>query len=118
MTEARRPRPGICARGAAAIGLALLLGASCAERARPDPLDPARFRAPPGAELAFGLEVGDVQNYFHRQGAAAVHLLTRSGSHPRIIAAFPAENQGIGVWFSDAPEGTRLWAGSADGSAL
>jgi hypothetical protein len=45
----------------------------------------------------------------------AVHLLTRSGRDPRIIAAFPAGNQGIGVWFTAQGGRTQLWAGGGAG---
>jgi hypothetical protein len=79
-----------------------------------DPTDPARFTAPAGEKLAFGVKEGDLRNYFHRQGSAAVHLLTRSGADARIIAAFPANNQGIGLWFLDPGEANQIWAG-ADG---
>src|SRR5512147_1237008 len=77
-----------------------------------DPTDPAQFTSPVGEELAFGVKEGNIRNYFHRQGPSAVHLLTRSGSDPRIIAAFPANNQGIGLWFTSAGSPTELWAGA------
>ena len=77
-----------------------------------DPTDPALFTAPAGEKLAFGVKEGDLRNYFHRQGSAAVHLLTRSGPDPRIIAAFPANNQGVGLWFNNAGASTQLWAGA------
>ncbi len=83
-----------------------------------DPTDPALYSAPEGEDLAFGVQEGDIRNYFRRQGAAAVHLLTRSGADARIVAAFPANNQGIGIWFSGADEDTQLWAGAADESDL
>lgn len=81
-----------------------------------DPADPALYTAPPGERLAFGVREGDLRNYFHRQGPAAVHLLTRSGREPRIIAAFPAGNQGIGVWFTPQETGAQLWAGEKAGA--
>ena len=81
-----------------------------------DPTDPAQFTSPTGEELAFGVKEGNIRNYFHRQGPSAVHLLTRSGSDPRLIAAFPANNQGIGLWFTSSGAPTELWAG-ADGDA-
>lgn len=80
--------------------------------AQGDPTDSALFTAPAGEKLAFGVKEGDLRNYFHRQGSAAVHLLTRSGPDPRIIAAFPANNQGIGLWFDNAGDATQIWAGS------
>jgi hypothetical protein len=81
-----------------------------------DPTDPAQYTSPTGEELAFGVKEGNLRNYFHRQGPSAVHLLTRSGSDPRIIAAFPANNQGIGLWFTSSGSPTEIWAG-ADGDA-
>lgn len=81
----------------------------------PDPTDPAGFQAPTGEELAFGVEEGNIRNYFFRQGPVAVHLLTRSGTQPRIIAAFPAGNQGIGIWFNDvADPGAQVWVGAKE----
>jgi hypothetical protein len=82
-----------------------------------DPTDPALYTPSEGETLAFGVQEGDIRNYFHRQGPAAVHLLTRSGADARIIAAFPANNQGIGVWFT-AAETTQLWVGADDESDL
>ncbi len=85
----------------------------------PDPSDPDRYREPAGNEtIAFGVEEGNFRNYFYRRGEVAAHVLTRSGSEPRIIAAFPADNQGIGVWFkgSDTAD-IDLWVGERDGVA-
>jgi hypothetical protein len=77
-----------------------------------DPTDPAGFTTPQGEKLAFGVKEGNIRNYFHRQGPAAVHLLTRSGAEPRIIAAYPAGNQGIGIWFDADIDNAQLWAGA------
>src|ERR1043166_6719289 len=77
-----------------------------------DPTADSQFTAPGGSSLAFGVREGNLRNYFHRQGPSAVHLLTRSGSDPRIIAAFPANNQGIGLWFTNAGSPTEIWAGA------
>jgi hypothetical protein len=77
-----------------------------------DPTGPAQFTAPTGEELAFGVQEGNIRNYFHRQGPTAVHLLTRSGADPRLIAAFPANNQGIGLWFTNPAAPTQLWVGA------
>jgi hypothetical protein len=74
----------------------------------PDPMDPARYTAPAGEELAFGVQEGNIRNYFYRNGPVAVHLLTRSGESPRVVAAFPAGNQGIGIWFQDVDGGADL----------
>jgi hypothetical protein len=107
----------------------LLLVASCAGGQRAasdvgsalpaaDPFD-AGAAAPAGEMLAFGMRDGAIRNYFMRQGPVAAHVLTRSGQRPRVIAAFPAENQGIGVWFlpSDpADASNELSAGPAPDS--
>jgi hypothetical protein len=84
-----------------------------------DPFDANSSAAPAGERLAFGMRDGAIRNYFVRQGPVAVHLLARSGPHPRVLAAFPAENQGIGVWFlpSDPADGSlELSAGPAPDS--
>jgi hypothetical protein len=106
------------ARGLAA-WLALGVGA-CGGNAEHvvDPTDPAGFASPTGETLAFGVQEGNLRNYFHRQGTTAVHLLTRSGTDPRIIAAFPANNQGIGLWFTSGPATTQVWAGAAGDADL
>jgi hypothetical protein len=83
-----------------------------------DPTDPALYSAPDGEDLAFGVKEGDLRNYFRRKGPAAVHLLTRSGADVRVVAAFPANNQGIGIWFQGAGDDTQLWAGNVDESDL
>jgi hypothetical protein len=83
-----------------------------------DPTDGTQFTAPAGEELAFGVQEGNLRNYFHRQGPTAVHLLTRSGSAPRVIAAFPANNQGIGLWFTSAAPTTQVWVGAAGDADL
>lgn len=98
----------------------LLLGALLAEslaacgddQGSTDPTDPGQYTAPVGEELAFGVREGNIRNYFHRQGPTAVHLLTRSGLEPRVIAAFPANNQGIGLWFTSSGAPTEIWAGA------
>jgi hypothetical protein len=69
------------------------------------------YATPPGARLAFGVQDGALRNYFLRQGPAAAHVVTRSGERPRVLVAFPAEDQGIGVWFRPA-DGAELWAGA------
>lgn len=105
-----------------AFATTLLLGAfgaaslaACGDNLNPtgaDPTDPGQYSAPAGEALAFGVKEGNIRNYFHRQGPTAVHLLTRSGSDPRIIAAFPANNQGIGLWFTSSGSATEIWAGA------
>jgi hypothetical protein len=107
------------------------LGCASGHHATPDagaaiePLDPQMDAAPPGEPLAFGLRDGELRNYFVRQGPVAAHLIARSGQRPRLLAAFPAGNQGIGVWFTAVPGGAALSLGatpdaepSADGGEL
>ncbi|HET9621142.1 MAG TPA: hypothetical protein VFP84_07240 [Kofleriaceae bacterium] len=100
---------------------ALVLGiGACGDNADQavDPTDPAGYTAPTGEKLAFGVLEGNLRNYFHRQGPTAVHLITRSGTDPRIVAAFPANNQGIGLWFTTGPATTQVWAGAANDGDL
>ncbi len=49
--------------------------------------------------LRFRIVEGRVLNAFHQDGDVAAHLLLSSGDEPRILAAFPAGNSGVGVWF-------------------
>ena len=79
-------------RFACAAALALLAALPPATGASAEPL---RFR----------FVEGRVLNAFHQDGDVAAHLLLDSGERPRILAAFPAGNSGVGVWFreSDAP---------------
>jgi hypothetical protein len=60
--------------------------------------------APRGAStdqlLRFSIPEGLVSNEFLRQGPVAAHLLLTSGSESRLLAAFPAGNSAIGVWFT------------------
>jgi hypothetical protein len=62
----------------------------------------SRGRHPRLAEprLDFGVEEGLNINSFVRQGSVAAHLLLRSGTDPRILAAFPAGDSGAGLWFA------------------
>src|SRR5262245_57212631 len=115
MLRNERPLLGLLIAGGLGIGCGAqgVLGAG-----EPDPTDPALYSTPPGEVLAFGVKDGNIRNYFRRQGPAAVHLLARSGANPRLIAAFPANNQGIGVWFLDADPETQLWSGEAGDADL
>ena len=77
-----------------------------------DPTDRSNFEEPAGQQqLAFGVQEGNIRNYFYRRGPVAAHLLTRSGNQPRIIVAFPAGNQGMGVWFRELDREAEFWAG-------
>lgn len=91
------------------LNIALIAQLGCGDSG--DPTDPDKFASPEGEVLAFGVKEGNIRNYFHRQGPAAVHLLARSGKEPRLIAAFPANNQGIGLWFTSSLETAQIWAG-------
>jgi hypothetical protein len=68
----------------------------------------AAAAAPPPETLSFSVIEGSVRNYFYRRGGAAAHVLASSGESPRLIAAFPAANSGIGVWFSTAARPVQL----------
>jgi len=98
------------------LNIALIAQLGCGDNA--DPTDPDKFTSPEGEVLAFGVKEGKIRNYFHRQGPAAVHLLTRSGTEPRLIAAFPANNQGVGLWFTSSQEDTQIWAGADPDGAV
>jgi hypothetical protein len=81
-------------RHASAALLALLAAWPYATRADAEPL---RFR----------IVEGRVLNAFHQDGDVAAHLLLTSGGQPRILAAFPAGNSGVGVWFRESAEPVR-----------
>ncbi len=57
--------------------------------------------APHPPELSYQLNEGNNLNAFLRDGKIAAHVLLRSGLNPRIIAAFPAGNSGVGIWFNN-----------------
>ena len=91
-----------------AIGLTVLVAASCgsSEKKGQGGGGGARGGGGQGGDqvagdetLAFKLVEGNITNHFFRRGAVAVHLLATSGEKPRLIAAFPGGNSGIGVWF-------------------
>jgi hypothetical protein len=48
--------------------------------------------------LQFSIRDGNMRNWFFKNSKVAVQLVITSGK-PRIIAAFPAGNSGIGLWF-------------------
>ncbi|HEY3803999.1 MAG TPA: hypothetical protein VGL61_15390 [Kofleriaceae bacterium] len=74
--------------------LALLI-AACSAPTRP----PAPNPAPSGPEtLAFHRREGAIDNYFFRRGPIAAHVAITSGAKPRVIVAFPAGNEGVGLW--------------------
>ncbi len=55
--------------------------------------------APTPPPLIFRVDEGRNINSFVRTGPVAAHLVTRSGTAPRILVAFPAGNSGVGLWF-------------------
>src|SRR5688572_12583786 len=59
---------------------------------------PSPPASPPA--MSFQIDEGRNINSFVREGAAAAHLLLRSGTDPRILVAFPAGNSGVGLWFA------------------
>ena len=66
-------------------------------------------RAPEGDEtLRFHVREGRIDNYFYRRGSVAAHLLTRSGTKPRVIIAFPAGNSGAAIWLGETAEPVTL----------
>jgi hypothetical protein len=60
--------------------------------------------------LQFQINEGRNLNAFYRAGPVAAHLLLRSGKDPRILAAFPAGNSGVALWFArqDRPISWKL----------
>lgn len=52
--------------------------------------------------LAFRITEGRVENAFLQKDGTAAHLLLSSGMRPRVLAAFPAGNSGVGLWFEDS----------------
>ncbi len=56
--------------------------------------------------LAFHVREGTIDNYFYRRGPVAAHLVVTSGKTPRIVVAFPAGNEGVGLWFEPSEPAT------------
>ncbi|WP_394835329.1 hypothetical protein LVJ94_00190 [Pendulispora rubella] len=86
-------------------GLALLLASCSSDNAQAPPND-APDKACDAAEvLQFQETDGDgetaIENHFYRQGPMAAHMLARAGRSLRLLFAFPASNQGAGIWFED-----------------
>jgi len=85
----------------------------------PSLFDPLSYEVPAAPRLAFEARHEPLRSQFLRQGPVAVHFLVRSGERPRVLAAFPAGDAGIGIWFRPAAAGTQLsFAGDVAGSAL
>jgi hypothetical protein len=89
-------------------------GADAGAAAAQDVLDPGLYAAPAGERLAFFVQDANYRNYFVRQGPVAAHVSTRSGERPRVLAAFPAGNEGIGLWFESLTRPAELWSGALD----
>ena len=116
----------------------LLLLAACAGKNEPvlppgptpaprlfDPLahDPASRLAfesdePAATPVAFDARDGQLVRRFLQEGPVAAHVLLRSGDRPRLIAAFPAGDSGIGLWFRPASSDTELSFVGEAGDAL
>jgi hypothetical protein len=58
--------------------------------------------------LSFRITEGRTENHFYRRGPIAAHLLASSGTHPRLLVAFPAGNTGVGLWFARAEQPVEL----------
>ncbi|MEQ8937036.1 MAG: hypothetical protein RIE56_14695 [Amphiplicatus sp.] len=63
--------------------------------------------------LQFSISEGRALNEFYRSGPAAVHLVLTSGTAPRLVAAFPAGNSGVSLWFEKAASATAWHVSSA-----
>ena len=63
-------------------------------------------KGPP--ELEFNIHEGNIRNYFYRHDIIASHLLLTSGQNPRIVVAFPAENEGMALWFKESSKPVEL----------
>ena len=55
-------------------------------------------QGPTPETLAFHLREGSIDNYFYRRGPVAAHVVVTSGETPRVIVAFPAGDEGFGLW--------------------
>ncbi len=69
----------------------------------------------PAEPLQFRVDEGRVLNAFYRQGPVAAHLLLSSGTQPRVLAAFPAGNSGVGVWFAESATPVQWTLGEVRG---
>ncbi len=74
----------------------VVLVAACAVSAPAPPRDLGGAQA---ETLAFHVREGAIDNYFYRRGPIAAHVVLTSGSKPRVLVAFPAGNEGAGLWF-------------------
>lgn len=73
------------------------------------PRETAGEREPEGEEtLQFAIREGRIRNHFYRRGPVAAHLLTTSGTEPRIVVAFPAGNSGTALWLEEVSEPVEL----------
>jgi hypothetical protein len=58
--------------------------------------------------LRFSITEGIIGNHFYREGPIAAHWVTRSGTSPRLLVAFPAGNAAVGVWCSTSEKPIEL----------
>jgi hypothetical protein len=75
-----------------------------------DPTSRLAFEAdePATTPVAFDAADGKLVSRFLQEGPVAAHMLLRSGDSPRLIAAFPAGDSGIGLWFRPTSSDTAL----------
>lgn len=92
-------RGGSARRPAVLLGLAACVACHIASTPASSSAAGPAERAPAVETLTFEIREGHLRNYFYRRGSVAAHLLTTSGTTPRLIVAFPAGNSGVGVWF-------------------
>lgn len=84
-----------------------------------DPVSRLAFEGeePAATRVALDAVDGPLVSRFLQDGPVAAHMLLRSGESPRLIAAFPAGDSGIGLWFRPVSSDTSL-AFAGEGEAL
>jgi glycogen debranching enzyme len=83
--------------------VALLALTSCNNAPKTPDLAPTNTTiAKQEAALRFSVQEGQIQNFFYRNGPVATHLVLKNAAKPRLIAAFPAGNSGIGLWLTQS----------------
>ncbi|GAB3011910.1 hypothetical protein [Bowmanella dokdonensis] len=84
----------------------------------PSPASSTAVAQPAGPALAFQMQEGRIHSNFYRRGPVAAHLLLTEGSQPRFIAAFPAGNSGMGLWFDTPTTVNWQWQGDLEPLAV
>src|ERR1700761_6815664 len=64
--------------------------------------------------LGFQVSEGRNLNLFRQDGPVAAHLVLRNGDDPRLLAAVPAGNSGVGAWFKPTAKPVRWRAVSPE----